>query len=225
MRILIVDDDLELGEMLAEFLAPEGFAATLCGRGDEGLRLALEGSWDAVVLDIMLPALDGLEVLRRLRAVSAVPVVMLTAKGDDLDRILGLEMGADDYLPKPFNPRELAARLRAVLRRHRPPEREAAPAELVCRSLLLRPASRSATVGDQPLDLTSTEYSVLLVLAERAGQVVSKEELYLRALGRPMTPYDRALDVHISHLRRKLAALDPELVIHTIRGTGYQLER
>jgi len=222
-NILIIDDDEELSEMLKEYLAPEGFATTSVLRGDLGAEKALQDGWDAIILDIMLPGLNGIEVLRRIRAQSLVPVLMLTAKGDDVDRILGLEMGADDYLPKPFNPRELVARLRAILRRQAGANNAAST--LQCRTLTMAPASRKALVRDLPLDLTSTEYSVLEVLARNAGQVVSKEQLYESALGRPLTLYDRSIDMHISHLRRKLGALDEQLVIHTIRGAGYQLEK
>lgn len=223
-NILLIDDDEELGEMLSEYLQPEGFDITTCLRGDSGSTLALAGPWDAIILDIMLPGMSGIDVLKAIRSQSLVPILMLTAKGDDIDRILGLEMGADDYLPKPFNPRELVARLRAILRR-----KQTAPGgdqqALTINSLTMTSASRKATVGGVPLELTSTEYSVLEVLARQAGAVVSKEQLYKSALGRPLTAYDRSIDMHISHLRRKLAEKDPGLVIHTVRGAGYQLEK
>lgn len=220
-NILIIDDDEELTEMLAEYLQPEGFDVSAVLRGDLGAKQALENKWDAIILDIMLPGLNGIEVLRTIRSQSLVPVLMLTAKGDDMDRILGLEMGADDYLPKPFNPRELVARLRAILRRQ---STKNDAATLHCRTLVMTPASRKAMVDTRNLDLTSTEYSVLELLARHAGQMVSKEQLYEFALGRPLAAYDRSIDMHISHLRRKLADMDPQLVIHTIRGSGYQLE-
>jgi len=221
--ILIVDDDEELNDMLCEYLQPEGFSVSTALRGDEGVDKVLRQHWDAVILDIMLPGMNGTEVLRAIRRQSLVPVIMLTAKGDDVDRILGLEMGADDYLPKPFNPRELVARLRAILRRQGNSNENSA--SIHCQSLTMIPAARKASVGSQELNLTSTEYSVLEVLARHAGQVVSKEQLYEAALGRPIGPYDRSLDMHISHLRRKLGEADDELVIHTIRGSGYQLEK
>ena len=224
-EILIVDDDEELGEMLTEYLQPEGFAVTVALRGDRGAELALERQWDGIILDIMLPGMNGIDVLQAIRRRSLVPILMLTAKGDDIDRILGLEMGADDYLPKPFNPRELVARLRAILRRQQTQADSGGDGgELRCRSLVLTPSSRKAAVNDKNVELTSTEFSVLHLLVANAGTVVSKETLYEDALGRPLTPYDRSIDMHISHLRRKLAALDPSLVIHTIRGSGYQLE-
>ncbi|MFA5493187.1 MAG: response regulator transcription factor [Porticoccaceae bacterium] len=223
--ILIIDDDGELGEMLSEYLAPEGFAATIATRGDSGAELALEGSHAAIILDVMLPGMNGFEVLKKIRKQSMVPVIMLTAKGDDIDRILGLEIGADDYLPKPFNPRELVARLRAILRRQ-PGGDDAGELDLVqCQELQLWSGSRRARVGETELNLTSTEFSVLEILARNAGKVVAKEVLYEGALGRPMTAYDRSLDMHISHLRRKLGDIDEQLVIHTVRGTGYQLEK
>lgn len=220
-NILIIDDDEELNEMLSEYLHPEGFDVSAVLRGDHGAKQALAGKWDAIILDIMLPGMNGIEVLRTIRSQSLVPVLMLTAKGDDVDRILGLEMGADDYLPKPFNPRELVARLRAILRRQLTRNDTTT---LHCRTLTMTPASRKAVVGSRNIDLTSTEYNVLELLTRHAGQVVSKEQLYEFALGRPLAAYDRSIDMHISHLRRKLSELDPQLVIHTIRGSGYQLE-
>ncbi len=223
-RILIIDDDEELGEMLTEYLQPEGFQVSIAQRGDSGATLALEEDWEAIILDIMLPALSGTQVLRRIRGHSTVPILMLTAKGDDVDRIQGLEMGADDYLPKPFNPRELVARLRAILRRHDTTGSSGNADQLQCRNLILRPGARRADVDGRPLDLTSTEYSVLEQLVREAGQVVSKEQLYEGALGRAYSAYDRSIDMHISHLRRKLGELDSDLVIHTVRGAGYQLE-
>ncbi|MCK9563450.1 MAG: response regulator transcription factor [Bacteroidales bacterium] len=222
--LLIIDDDKELGEMLSEYLAPEDFVATVVTRGDSGAEEALAGGYDAVILDVMLPGLNGFDVLKKIRAESLVPVIMLTAKGDDVDRILGLEIGADDYLPKPFNPRELVARLRAILRRQ-PVEEEADEQEMIqCHRLRLWPGARRAVLDATDLDLTSTQFNVLALLARQAGRVVSKEQLYKSALGRPLTPYDRSLDMHISHLRRKLAAVDDSLAIHTVRGIGYQLE-
>lgn len=222
-NILIIDDDTELSEMLKEYLQPEGFELSCCFRGDEGAELAIHQNWDAIILDVMLPGMNGIEVLRKLRQHSLVPVLMLTAKGDDLDRILGLEMGADDYLPKPFNPRELAARLRAILRRQY--QGTNGGDSLSCRSLQLLPGSRKASVNGNELELTSTEFNVLETLLRHAGQVVSKEILYESALGRPLSAYDRSIDMHISHLRRKLSQQDENLIIHTVRGAGYQLEQ
>jgi DNA-binding response OmpR family regulator len=221
-NLLIIDDDEELSDMLGEYLQPEGFTVSTALRGDEGAELALAKPWDAIVLDIMLPGMNGLEVLRTVRSRTQTPILMLTAKGDDVDRILGLEMGADDYLPKPFNPRELVARLRAILRRQTP---SGETATLTCRSLTMMPGSRRAVVFERELNLTSTEYNVLEVLMRHSGQVVGKGQLYELALGRPIAAYDRSIDMHISHLRRKLGELDEHLVIHTVRGAGYQLEK
>lgn len=223
--ILIIDDDAELGEMLTEYLAPEGFVTTVATRGDSGAELALNGGYAAIILDVMLPGINGFEVLKKIRSQSMVPVIMLTAKGDDIDRILGLEIGADDYLPKPFNPRELVARLRAVLRRMVEQDASDGSEVIECRELQLWPGARRAQLQKHPLDLTSTEFSVLEILARNAGKVVSKEMLYEGALGRALSAYDRSLDMHISHLRRKLAEVDEQMVIHTVRGTGYQLEK
>ena len=224
-NILIVDDDEELGEMLTEYLLPEGFSVVTCLRGDRGAERALAEKWDAIILDIMLPGMNGIDVLRLIRRESLTPILMLTAKGDDIDRILGLEMGADDYLPKPFNPRELVARLRAILRRQHQGDESRDSDSLRCRSLTLYPSSRRATVNETEIELTSTEFSVLHVLTENAGRVVSKDMLYQQALGRELTAYDRSIDMHISHLRRKLSNVDEGLVIHTIRGSGYQMEK
>jgi two-component system, OmpR family, response regulator len=222
-NILIIDDDRELSDMLKEYLRPEGFDIHTVYRGDEGAQAATDKTWDAVILDVMLPGMNGIDVLRTIRRHSLVPILMLTAKGDDLDRILGLEMGADDYLPKPFNPRELAARLRAILRRGQAAATDSHE-KLECRSLQLWPGSRKATIGGEILELTSTEFNVLECLIQHAGEVVSKDILYQSALGRPLARYDRSIDMHISHLRKKLSQFDEQLVIHTIRGSGYQLE-
>lgn len=223
-RILIIDDDDELGEMLTEYLQPDGFFLATVLRGDEGLARAKQETWDAIILDVMLPGMNGFDVLKNLRSSSLVPVLMLTAKGDDLDKILGLELGADDYLAKPFNPRELVARLRAILRRQFRAEPSNTSAVLSCQKLRMNPETRSVTFDGEQVDLTSTQFSVLFILVENAGKVVSKQDLYTQALGRDLTPHDRSIDMHISHLRAKLSRLHTSLVIHTIRGAGYQLE-
>jgi two-component system, OmpR family, response regulator len=210
--------------MLAEYLAPEGFEVDAVHDGEQGAHAALGGSYDAVVLDVMLPRLNGVDALRRVRETSRIPVIMLTAKGDDVERIVGLELGADDYLPKPCNPRELVARLRAVLRRS-----ATAPAAPAAREMLdagdcvIRPGERVATWRGRALDLTSTEYNVLEVLVRSAGQLVTKAELSTRALGRPLERYDRSIDMHVSSVRRKLGTLaDGRSPIQTVRGAGYQ---
>lgn len=219
-RILLVDDDVELCEMLGEYLAAEGFEVTLKHDAESGVETALGGDIDVVVLDIMLPGQSGLEALRQIRQQSLMPVLMLTAKGDDVDRIVGLELGADDYLPKPCNPRELVARLRAVLRR-------AVPAKLgevlQIGEAVLRPSERLAEWAGEALELTSTEFNLLEVLMRSSGHVVSKNDLSERALGHPLARYDRSVDVHISNLRRKLGTLgDGRSPIQTVRGVGYQ---
>jgi len=222
-HILIVDDDSELSEMLGQYLAAEGFAIERVFDGHSGAEQALSGAYDAVVLDVMMPGLDGFEVLRRIRSQSMVPVLMLTAKGDDIDRIVGLEIGADDYLPKPFNPRELLARLRAILRRvgnHGPQAED----DILRLGLLeLHPASRSVLAGGQPLELTSTEFNLLQGLLRQAGHLVSKEQLSQQALGRALEKYDRSIDMHMSNLRKKLADHQLGEMIITVRGQGYQL--
>ncbi len=217
--ILIIDDDRELCALLGEFLLLEGFSTQACHDGNEALAHCRDHPYDAIVLDVMLPGLQGLEVLRQLRAFSATPVLMLTARGDDTDRIVGLEMGADDYLPKPCNPRELAARLRAILRRSRVSDN---PSELVVGNTRIDPARRSATHGDTDLLLTSAEFNILQVLLNRAGTVVDKDTLSRQALGRGLNAYDRSIDVHVSKIRKKLAAAGGGQSIVNVRGVGYQ---
>lgn len=225
-RVLLVDDDIELSTMHQEYLAGEGFEAGLAFDGEAGVAMALSGRWDIVVLDVMMPRLSGLEALRRIRRESSVPILMLTARGDDVDRVVGLELEADDYVAKPCTPRELVARLRAILRRTRPPAGEATPpgGAIEVGRLRLLPAQRRAELAGAPLELTSTELNLLEALARAAGKVVSKEELCERALGRRLTRYDRSIDVHLSHLRAKLGDLpDGRSPIQTVRGFGYQL--
>lgn len=227
--ILVIDDDAELCELLADYLGPEGFAVDAAHDAEAGLARALEGHHSLVVLDVMLPGMSGFEVLRRLREQSRVPVVMLTARGDDVDRIVGLEMGADDYLPKPFNPRELVARIRAVQRRgsagagvpaHEAPGR--APSPVSVGDLELDPATRVVRRDGRTVELTSVEFSLLEALARAAGTVISREALAEAALGRKLSAYDRSVDVHVSSLRRKLGPRVGELErIKAVRGVGY----
>ncbi len=222
-RVLLIDDDAELLTLLEEFLGGEGFEVGKAGDGEEGLRLAREWAPDLVVLDVMLPRLAGFEVLRRLRETSAVPVLMLSARGEPVDRIIGLELGADDYLAKPFNPRELAARIRAVLRRGKGNDGEG---RLEVGDLVLDPGARVALRGGVPVDLTGTEFALLEALLRQAGTVVRRETLFRQVLGRRPTAFDRSLDVHISNLRKKLGPLpDGRERIATIRGVGYQAIR
>jgi DNA-binding response OmpR family regulator len=221
-QVLIVDDDAELISLLRDYLAEEGFSVASAGDGESGARSAIEGGADLVVLDVMLPRMSGFDALRRIRERSTVPVIMLTARGQDVDRIVGLELGADDYVPKPFNPRELVARIRAVLRRGR----ASGPGGGVVISVgdvRLDPGGRRVSRDGQPVELTGTEYSLLELLLREAGSVVRRETLYREVLGRRSVPYDRSLDVHISNLRRKLGPLpDGDERIKSLRGVGYQ---
>jgi two-component system OmpR family response regulator len=223
LHILLVDDDPALSEMLTEYLAGEGIKTTAAFNGPDGAAAALSGQYDAVILDVMLPGMDGNEVLRRIRQSSTVPVIMLTAKGGDVDRVVGLEMGADDYVAKPYFPRELVARLRAVLRR----QREAQPQpnqSLKSGALELSPGKREVTWRDTSFELTTTEFDMLECLMRGGEMVSSKEELSLKVLGRPREIYDRSVDVHVSNLRKKLDhASSSALEIETIRGVGYRL--
>lgn len=223
ISVLLVDDDEELTEMLSEYLEREGFCATAVHTGEEGEIQALSGRYSIVVLDVMLPRLSGIEVLRRIRASSQVPVLLLTARGDNIDRITGLELGADDYVPKPSSPGELVARLRAIMRRVQPQETPAADS-IRTGTLVLWPGKRQASWQGGELDLTSTEFSLLEELARHAGQVVSKQNLSINALGRPLTRYDRRIDVHISSIRQKLGPRpDAKAWIQSVRGLGYLL--
>ena len=221
-RILLADDDEELCQLLSDFLVREGFAVDVAHDGDSALQRASSGDYDALILDVMLPQRSGLELLRELRRQSQLPVLMLTALGEDIDRILGLELGADDYVPKPCNPREIAARLRAILRRTRGESDATRLTDLNVGPVALGAASRSASLRGEPLVLTGTEFNILAVLMREAGRVVSKETLSQDVLGRPLGPFDRSIDVHISKLRRKLGlAADGESLINTIHRGGY----
>jgi DNA-binding response OmpR family regulator len=221
-RILLVDDDRELASMLAEFLGGEGFEIVLAHTGDEGLSVATKGRFDAIVLDVMLPGRDGFEVLRALRRERDTPVLMLTARGDDVDTVVGLELGADDYLPKPCNPRVLSARLRALLRRGT----ATTPERIEVGDLVVDTGRREVLLGGSPVELTGAEFALLAELAGKAGQVVDKDRLCEVALGRRLQAYDRSVDMHMSHVRRKLGALpDGSPRIKTVRGVGYQYVR
>ncbi|GAB0057524.1 Transcriptional regulatory protein CpxR [Candidatus Magnetaquicoccaceae bacterium FCR-1] len=221
IRVLLIDDDRELCHMLSRYLQAEGFECLCRHDGDSGLDLALKESFDALVVDVMMPRLNGFELVRRLRGRRNTPVLMLTARGEDVDSILGLEIGADDYLTKPCNPKVLVARLRAVLRR--------GPAKtdqtiLKVDSITLHPGTRAIQVNDLPIELTGAEFNLLQVLMRHAGEVVSKEHLCRQGLGRDLSSFDRSVDLHISNLRRKLGpAEDGSARIVTVRGGGYQL--
>ena len=210
--------------MMAEYLEGEDFDCERTSDPEAGLAMALSGRFDAAVLDVMMPGLDGMELLRRLRRQSQMPVLMLTARGDSIDRVGGLELGADDYLPKPCYPRELVARLRAVLRRvQSDAPQEVEKTERRVGPLYIAPSRRESFIGAQSLDLTASEFDLLDLLSRRPGEVVSKDELSERALRRPREPYDRSVDVHISNLRQKLAAAGGGLEIETVRAIGYRL--
>jgi two-component system response regulator CpxR len=218
--LLIADDDKELCELLREYLVQEGFEVRLAFDGEQALAESRRPGLDAMVLDIMMPRMNGIDVLRNLRKESELPVIMLTARGDDLDRIIGLELGADDYLAKPANPRELLARIRAILRRS---NTHSTSAILEADDLVLNQARRELRLDGQLKELTSTEFSILQLLLQRSGEVVEKKDLYLAALGREPVAYDRSIDMHVSNLRRKLGpAKDGSERIETIRGFGYQ---
>jgi len=221
-RLLLADDDEELCEMLGEYLRGEGFDVAISHDGEAALERLARETFDLVVLDVMMPRLNGFDVLRELRRRSLIPVLMLTARGSDVDSVVGLELGADDYLPKPCNPRVLVARIRAVLRRAGQGETERETGVLRVNDIELQHGARRVLLDGVPVDLTSTEYSVLAVLLEEVGRVVTKEALSERALGRKLTRYDRSLDMHISNLRRKLGPLPTgEERIQTVRGVGY----
>jgi two-component system, OmpR family, response regulator CpxR len=224
VHILVVDDDAELCTLLGEFLRREGYTVDCDHEGNAGLARVLAGGFDLVVLDVMLPGLDGFEILRRLRQQSKVPVIMLTARGEDVDRIVGLELGADDYLPKPFNPRELAARIRAILRRYEQSQENRVPSgRLEINGIALDPGTRQVYSGGKPVEVTTFEFDILEMLMRSAGRVLSRDALMENFYNRKATPFDRSIDMHISHLRKKLE--HGTTLIKTIRGVGYQFCR
>lgn len=226
-KLLLIDDDEKLARLLRDYLEPFGYQVDTAHDGRRGLAMALENSYAAVILDVMLPGLNGFDVLRELRRASDVPVLMLTALGDEPDRIAGLEIGADDYLPKTFSTRELLARLRAVIRRSMATTR-LSPGDGVTAvsvgGLYIDPATHTATIDGQPMTLTRIEYDMLLALARSAGRVKSREQLLLEVAERDFEAFDRSIDVHISALRKKMGddSKSPRY-IETIRGTGYRM--
>jgi two-component system response regulator CpxR len=221
-KILVIDDDQELCAMLIEFLQPEGFLVETVYEPHQGLTRALTGEHELIILDVMLPGMTGLELLRKLRSSSQIPVLMLTARGEDIDRILGLEMGADDYLPKPFNPRELLARIHAIQRRIQPKNNHS-DTPLECDDIILDPGSRTVKQNDTKLQLTAVEFSLLHEFFKNVGQVMSREALTRSVLNRELDVFDRSIDVHVSSLRKKLGHMagDRER-IKTVRSVGYQ---
>ncbi len=223
-KILLVDDDRELTSLLKELLEMEGFEVVVADDGEKALAL-LDNSIDLLLLDVMMPRKNGIDTLKELRQQHQTPVIMLTARGSELDRVLGLELGADDYLPKPFNDRELVARIRAILRRSNWSEQQqtdnASPA-LQVDQLKLNPGRQEASFNNEVLELTGTEFTLLYLLAQHLGQVVSREHLSQEVLGKRLTPFDRAIDMHISNLRRKLPErVDGHPWFKTLRGRGY----
>ncbi|MDD3517409.1 MAG: response regulator transcription factor [Chromatiales bacterium] len=222
-RVLLVDDDVELLELLRDYLEKDGFEVACVHDGNAGVAAALSGRHDIVVLDVMTPGVSGIQALTQIRTATTLPVLMLTARGDDADRIVGLELGADDYVPKPCTPRELAARLRAILKRVGGGAADGTQ-PLVAGKLCLWPAQRRAELDGRPLELTSTEFNLLETLARRAGHTVGKSELSKEALGRPLTRFDRSIDVHVSSIRQKLGPLDDgRSRIQTVIRKGYLL--
>ena len=223
--LLLADDDTELCDMLGQYLEAEDFAVTAVHDGEAALAEARSGRYELAVLDIMMPRMSGLDVLRELRRDSQLPVLILTARGDDVDSIVGLELGADDYLPKPASPRVLVARIRAILRRAAAsaPAEPAAPAHIALGDLEIHTGARSVELAGRPVPMTSTEYSLLEYLARGAGRAIGKEELSQQVLGRKLEAYDRGIDMHVSNLRKKLGPLPGgEERIKTVRGVGYQ---
>ncbi|MBD1390210.1 response regulator [Neiella sp. HB171785] len=219
-RVLLIDDDTELASLLTELLQYDDFQLDAVHDGQNGLQQALLGQHELVLLDVMLPQLNGFEVLKQLRQQSSVPVIMLTARGEPADRVLGLEHGADDYLPKPFTEAELVARMKAVLRRYQPAQQELGDS-LVSAGVEVNIAKQTALWQQQDLQMTSAELAILACLMDNPGQPVDKETLSLKALGRRLMPFDRSVDMHVSHVRKKLAEHLPEVPIKTLRGRGY----
>ncbi len=216
MRVLIIDDDTELCALLQEFLEREGFRVEVEHDGLRGLEMGATGNFDLVVLDLMLPGIDGFTVLKRLRARSRVPVIVLTARGEDEDRIVGLDLGADDYLAKPFNPRELLARVRAILRR----AQVRSKGRIEVNGVVIDPGTREVLCDNRRVEMTTLEFDILETLVRSAGSVVSRDSLMEAMYNRKATPFDRSIDMHVSHLRRKLET--NRTLIKTVRGVGYQ---
>lgn len=222
--ILLIDDDEELSEMLQSYLETMGYEVTLAADGEEGIKTATESpQFDLILLDVMMPRMDGFEVLKKLRQTHLTPVLMLTARGDDYDRILGLELGADDYLPKPFNHRELVARIKAIFRRLELGSHAKQQQDLRVNDIELSISKQEAQVGGQVLTLTGTEFSILRILMVNAGELVTKEDISQKVLGRKLMAFDRSIDMHVSNIRKKLGEYCSDDKIKTIRGAGYLL--
>jgi two-component system OmpR family response regulator len=222
-RVLLIDDDAELTGMLSQYLTSEGFESYVAATGMDGIQAAARGGFDAIILDIMLPDTDGIKLLRRMRQADLVPIIMLSAKGSNVDRVLGLESGADDYVAKPFYPPELVARLRAIIRRR---AAGGHPGEsLTLAHLVISPDRREAQWRGIPLSLTVSEFNIMAALMRAGENVTTKDSISEMVLGRRRASYDRSVDVHISNLRRKLGAIGDELEIETVRGVGYRIKK
>jgi len=221
-KLLLIDDDKELAELLADYLGTEGFELVSCHDGISGLAKAFDDNISLILLDVMMPGLTGFEVLKALGGNHKTPILMLTAKGDNADRILGLELGADDYLPKPFQHRELLARIKAILRRIDIVNHSKAKSSLLSvNDVVLNHATRQVSCHDQVIELTGTEYQILAYLMSSSGEIVSKEDLSERVLKRKLSAFDRSIDMHVSNIRRKLLPFSPSDKVKTIRGAGY----
>lgn len=223
MKVLLIDDDIELAELLTEYLSSHGFSITAYHRGDTGLSHAQTHDYDVILLDVMLPGIDGFEVLKQLRQTKLTPVIMLTAKGEDFDRIFGLELGADDYLAKPFNHRELLARVKAITRRIENIQQLQANNSLEENGIRLTTHTREAFAAENKIELTGTEFEILFLLLNNQGEIVSKETISEQVLGRKLAPFDRSIDMHVSNIRKKIAEHIEQEKIKTVRGAGYIL--
>ena len=223
MKLLMIDDDTGLCELLSEYLSAQGFSVQTSHDGQQGLELALQNDYALILLDVMLPSIDGFEVLKQLRQSKLTPVIMLTAKGEDFDRIFGLELGADDYIPKPFNHRELLARVKAITRRieHINSVSNNTNKKLSLNGITINFAAREASINNSPLTLTGTEYEILALLIKHAPNVISKEQISEDVLGRRLASFDRSIDMHVSNIRKKIAEHIEGDKIKTMRGTGY----
>lgn len=220
--LLIIDDDIALTELLSEYLSPQGYDLTLCHDGESGLQMATSNRhFDLILLDVMLPKLDGFEVLKKLRISHLTPVLMLTAKGDDFERIFGLELGADDYLAKPFNHRELSARIKAIVRRMDYLPSAGSQQSLQIEDLKLCPTTQTVECKSQELELTATEFLILQLLMINKGSIVSKQDISEKVMGRKLVAFDRSIDMHVSNIRKKLLKASDKEKIKTVRGTGY----
>ncbi len=220
-NLLLVDDDHELTELLNEYLSAQGFAVTIADDGEKGLKMAGARQYDLILLDVMLPKMDGFEVLKQLRINNKTPVLMLTARGDDFDRIFGLELGADDYLPKPFNHRELVARIKAITRRIEHIQSVQHHNDLELNGVKLNLANRQVSCNNEEVPLTGTEFQMLHLLMSNPGEIVSKETISQEVLGRKLAPFDRSIDMHLSNIRKKLQKHSSDDKLKTVRGAGY----